>query len=98
MFLALFREIMATILLKYIKYDHKIPLKLGTNPLNRPFYPLVGEKLEALREYIKDSLKKGYIYPLWLPTSALVLLVRKANRKWRVVIDYRGLNEITIWN
>ena len=81
MFLALFRETMAIVLPKHTRYDHKIPLKLGTNPLNRPLYPLVGEKLEALREYIKDSLKKGYIYPLWSPASALVLLVRKANRK-----------------
>ena len=81
MFLTLFRETTAIVLLKHTKYDHKIPLKLGTNLLNRPLYPLIGEKLEALREYIKDSLKKGYIYPLWLPTSALVLLVRKANRK-----------------
>jgi len=62
MFLALFKETIATVLLKHTKYDHKILLKLGTNSPNRPLYPLVGEKLEALREYIKDSLKKGYIH------------------------------------
>ena len=37
---------------KHTKYDYKIPLKLGINPLNWPFYPLTSEKLEALREYI----------------------------------------------
>jgi len=63
MFLVLFREIMAIVLLKHTKYNHKIPLKPRTDPLNRPLYPLVGEKLEALREYIKDSLRRGYIYP-----------------------------------
>ena len=63
MFLTLFRETIATVLPRHTKYDHKIPLKLGTDPPNRLLYPLVGEKLEALREYIKDSLKKGYIYP-----------------------------------
>ena len=81
MFLVLFKEITATMLPKHIKYDHKIPLKLGTDPLNRPLYPLIGEKLEALREYIKDSLRKGYIYPSRLPISALVILVRKASGK-----------------
>src|SRR5437667_12072255 len=98
MFLALFKETTTIVLTKYTKYNHKILLKPGIDLLNRPLYPLVGEKLEALREYIKDSLKKGYIHPLRSPTGALVLLVRKANRKWRVVIDYRGLNEITIRN
>jgi len=63
MFLVLFKEITAIVLPKYTKYNHKILLKLGTNLLNRPLYLLVGEKLEALREYIKDSLRKGYIYP-----------------------------------
>ena len=63
MFLALFRETTAIVLPKYTKYDHKIPLKLGMDLLNWPLYPLIGEKLEALREYIKDSLRKGYIYP-----------------------------------
>ena len=84
----MFRETTAIVLLKHTKYDYKIPLKLGTNPPNRPLYPLIGEKLEALREYIKDSLKKGYIYPLWSPASVLVVIVWKANRKWRVVVDY----------
>ena len=81
MFLTLFKETTTTVLLKHTKYDYKIPLKLGTDPPNRPLYPLVSEKLEALREYIQDSLKKGYIYPLRSPTGALVLLVRKANEK-----------------
>src|SRR5437667_12197535 len=98
MFLALFRETTTTMLSRHTKYDHKILLKLGIDPPNRPLYPLVGEKLEALREYIKDSLKKGYIHPSRSPASALVLLVRKASGKWRVVVDYRGLNEITIRN
>ena len=75
MFLVLFRETTATVLPKYTKYDYRIPLKPRIDLPNRPLYPLVGEKLEALREYIKDSLKKGYIYPLWLPTSTLVILV-----------------------
>ena len=52
MFLALFRETTATVLPKHTKYDYKIPLKPGIDPPNQPLYPLVGEKLEALREYI----------------------------------------------
>ena len=52
MFLVLFKEITATMLLKHTKYNHKILLKLGIDLPNRPLYPLVGEKLEALREYI----------------------------------------------
>ena len=63
MFLVLFRETTTIVLLKHTKYDHKIPLEPRIDSLNRPLYPLVEEKLEALREYIKDSLKKGYIYP-----------------------------------
>ena len=52
MFLVLFKETTATMLPKHTKYNHKIPLKLGIDLPNWPFYPLAGEKLEALREYI----------------------------------------------
>ena len=94
----LFRETTETVLPRHTPYDHKIPLKPGTSPPNRPLYLLSGEKLAALREYLKDCLKKGYIEPSRSPAGAPVILVRKPNGKWRVVVDYRGLNEITIKN
>ena len=48
----------------------------------------------ALREFIKENLKKGYIQPLQLLAGYLVLFIQKKNRKLRIYIDYRQLNSI----
>ena len=39
----LFRETTETVLPRHTPYDHKIPLKPGTTPPNRPLYLLSGE-------------------------------------------------------
>ena len=48
----------------------------------------------ALREFIKENLKKGYIQPLQLLVEYLVLFILKKNRKLRIYINYRQLNSI----
>ena len=48
----------------------------------------------ALREFIKENLKKGYIWLLQLLIGYLVLFIPKKNGKLRIYINYRQLNSI----
>jgi hypothetical protein len=57
---------------------------------------MLGNELAILKEYIDKNLKKGYIKESTLSAKALVLFVPKKDRKLRLVVDYKGLNNVTI--
>ena len=48
----------------------------------------------ALREFVKENLRKGYIQLLQLLAGYLVLFILKKNGKLRIYINYRQLNSI----
>ena len=48
----------------------------------------------ALKEFVKENLKKGYIQLLQLLVGYLVLFIPKKNGKLRIYINYRQLNSI----
>ena len=55
------------------------------------------QDLEEIKKQIKELLDKGYICPSSSPWGSPVLLVEK-DGSLRMVVDYRGLNEVTIKN
>ena len=61
-------------------------------------YPLSREEREEVREFVKEQLRKGYIWPSKSPQTVLVFFVGKKDGKKRMVQDYRYLNEWTIKN
>lgn len=76
---------------------HKIP----TVPGQLPYYPkqcynLFGDHLKELKAQLKERLGKGFIVPSQSPIAAPVFFVGKKDGTWRLVIDYRALNGITI--
>jgi len=56
------------------------------------------EEREEVREFVKEQLRKGYIWLSKLLQTALVFFVGKKDRKKQMVQDYRYLNEWTIKN
>ena len=48
-------------LTEYILWDYEIDLKLGIIPKFFPIYKLMETENLALREFIKENLRKGYI-------------------------------------
>ena len=67
----------------------------------RPLYSLSGKEEEALRDYLKKYLAKGYIraalYDLKKARAGyLILFVPKKDGSLRLYIDYRKLNDIII--
>ncbi|GKV02603.1 hypothetical protein SLEP1_g15020 [Rubroshorea leprosula] len=72
--------------------------KLSTNPLKKPVaYKRClfgGERLQAIKEEVKKLLQAGFVrkvdYCEWVANP---VLVKKANSKWRMCIDYTNLNQ-----
>lgn len=77
------------------QYDHRIELTGEGIPPRSKIYPLSGYKLQKMKEYIAENLKKGFIEPSQAPYSSPILFALKANGDLRFCVDYRGLNAIT---
>ncbi len=58
-------------------WDHVIDMKEGFMPRKGKVYPLLREVREEVREFVKEQLRKGYIWPSKLPQTALVFFVGK---------------------
>jgi hypothetical protein len=77
-------------------HDHRILLKEDSTPVCvRPYrYPYF-QKTE-IEKIVRELLKSGVIRPSQSPFSSPVLLVRKADGSWRMCMDYRALNLVTV--
>jgi len=74
-------------------WDHAIDVKEGFILKKGKVYPLSREEREEVREFVKEQLKKGYIWPSKLSQMAPVFFVEKKDGKKRMVQDYHYLNE-----
>ena len=80
------------------KFDHKILLKPGSQPVNiRPYKSSFIQKGE-IEKLVKEMLSNGMIHHNVSLFASPVLLVKKKDNMWRFCIDYRQLNEQTIKN
>nr|GEU77506.1 hypothetical protein [Tanacetum cinerariifolium] len=59
---------------------------------------LVPSKMEELSNQLKELQDKGFIRPSSSPWEALVLFVKKNDGSFRMCIDYKELNKLTIKN
>jgi len=73
-----------------------IDLEPGKQPPSGKLYPLSPDELELLKKYLDEMLKNGQIGPSKSSASAPIFFAKQANGKLRIVVDYRGLNAITI--
>ena len=97
-YLDLFRPSKAEKLAPCCTFDHAIDLKPDTRPPWGPIYSLSQKQLEAPRQYLDDMLKQGKIFPSKSPVGAPILFVPKPDGRLRLVVDYCGLNKITVYN
>lgn len=61
-----------------------------------PLYNMPREQLLELRRQVTTLMDKGWIRASSSPAGAPVLLVKKASGGWRMCVDYRALNKITV--
>ncbi|KAJ9522386.1 hypothetical protein QJQ45_008324 [Haematococcus lacustris] len=78
--------------------DHRIERQQAKPPPARPIYNVSSSELAELKQQIGELLDKGFIRPSTSPYASGVLLVRKKDGSFRMCIDYRPLNRLTIKN
>ncbi|GKD22957.1 putative reverse transcriptase domain-containing protein [Tanacetum coccineum] len=76
-------------------YDGGIP---GAAPVERAPCRLAPAKMQELSTQLQELYEKGFIRPSSSPWGAPVLFVKKKDRYFRMCIDYRELNKLTVKN
>ncbi|KAI7137118.1 hypothetical protein KC316_g16709, partial [Hortaea werneckii] len=77
-------------------YDHDIKLVPGKDLPFGPLYGMSRDELTALREWLSENLRKGFIRPSSSPVASPVLFVRKPGGGLRLCIDFRAVNNVTV--
>ena len=78
--------------------DFCIDLEPGTRPISIPPYRMAPAELRELKAQLQELLSKDFIRPSASPWGAPVLFVKKKDGSFRMCIDYRQLNKVTIKN
>ncbi|XBI89703.1 hypothetical protein VPH35_027473 [Triticum aestivum] len=76
--------------------DHSIPLIPGARPFSLCPNRLAPELKDEVEKQIQELLDLGVIRRSNSPFSSPILLVKNKDHTWRLVVDYRHLNALTI--
>ena len=79
-------------------YNHIIDLEKGKAPLFDTLYLIFLTELKTLCKYVNKNLKTGLIKHSSSAAASPMMFISKKDRTLRPVIDYRGLNKITVKN
>ncbi|GKB91339.1 putative reverse transcriptase domain-containing protein [Tanacetum coccineum] len=78
--------------------EFQIELVPGVAPVARAPYRLAPLEMQELSNQLQELTDKGFIRPSLSPWGALVLFVKKKDGSFRMCIDYRELNKLTVKN
>ncbi|GJY15110.1 putative reverse transcriptase domain-containing protein [Tanacetum coccineum] len=78
--------------------EFQIDLIPGAAPVARAPYRLAPSEMKELSEQLQELSNKGFIRPSSSPWGAPVLFVQKKDGSFRMCIDYRELNKLTVKN
>ena len=80
----------------HCQVKHSIDLTPGASLPNGPIYRRSVLENDEIKRQIQDLLQKGHIRPSSSPCGSPIVLVQKKDGTWRLCIDYRALNKITV--
>jgi hypothetical protein len=78
--------------------DHTIPLQERAKPPNIRPYRMPHKQKNIIEELVRTLLEKSEIRASTSPYSSPAILVRERDKSWRLCVDYRQLNALTIKN
>ncbi|GJX68846.1 hypothetical protein Tco_0304573 [Tanacetum coccineum] len=78
--------------------EFRIDLIPRAKPVTKSPYRLAPTKMQELSNQLKELQDKGFIRPSSSPWGAPMLYVKKKDGSFRMCIDYRELNKLTIKN
>ena len=78
--------------------DFLIDLVSGIAPISLPPYRMASSELKELKTQLQELVDRGFIRPSISPWGTPVLFVKKKDDTWRLCIDSRQLNKVTIRN
>jgi hypothetical protein len=78
------------------QYEHHIPLIPGARPVSLCPYRVAPALKTEIERQIQELLAQGVITKCNSPFASLVILVKKSDHTWRLVMDYRHLNALTV--
>jgi hypothetical protein len=76
--------------------EHQIYFVPGAAIPNRPAYRSNPEETKELQRQVEDLMSKGYVRESMSPCAVPVLLVPKKDGTWRMCVDCRAINNITV--
>ena len=78
--------------------DHTVEILPGAAPPNKAVYRMSPAELEELKKQLADLLERGLIRPSSSPYGSPIIFVKKKDGGFRLCVDYRALNNITVKN
>ncbi|GJW53690.1 hypothetical protein Tco_0097775 [Tanacetum coccineum] len=78
--------------------EFQINLIPGAAPVARAPYRLAPSEMQELSNQLQELADRGFIQPSTSPWGAPVLFVKKKDGSFRMCIDYRELNKLTVKN
>ncbi|WVZ58897.1 hypothetical protein U9M48_009119 [Paspalum notatum var. saurae] len=76
--------------------EHQIDLIRGASLPNRVAYRANPEETKEIQRQVQDLLDRGYVRESLSPCAVPVILVPKKDGSWRMCVDCRAINNITI--
>ena len=76
--------------------EHQIDFIQGSSLPNRPGYRTNPKEAKRIQSQVNDLLEKGWVQHSMSPSAMPMILVPKKDRTWRMCIDCRAINNITI--
>jgi len=86
-------------LCEHKSWNHEIPLQDPKAKIpTKLIYKTIWEEGEALQTYLRENLPTGKVRRSRSAAGAPILFVKKKDGTWKLCVDYRALNRLTIPN